>query len=438
MKKSDLFDYQLTAVDWMKNRQSGMLWLGLGGGKTIISLTAIAEMKATALVVSTKAIVESTWPREIDKWEHTGHLRYVACVGSQKQRVKALSEPSDIVGVTYENLVWFYSTFHSQDRFQVIIFDEVSKMKAHNTLRLRIHRRLCNIPRRFGLTATPASESYLGLWGQYEAIIQPNPLGKNITQFRESYVTPIYKGMYTEYKILDNEKRQIEQTIEPHTLVLDIPKRPEPTLEDIQVGWFDPASKGLYKQLENKMVAELAGEKWAIGSSALTYTMCKEAATGFLYTPKKPRGEMFDQGKMARIMEEFEALGGEPVVIFYQFVWERETLLSLLEGSQEANPKSLALFNDGKIPAIIAHPKSAGYGLNLQGSCHHVFWASLPDSATDYIQGNGRVDREGQTRQVVIKRFIRTGTVEEEVVQRLDGKISTMEELIDRVRNRPV
>lgn len=435
LSESDLQPYQLEAIEWMTSRDRGMLWLGLGGGKTIISLTAIARLKVPTLVVATKRIIEYTWPDEIAKWEHVQHLHYEAASGTRKHRVKAIDEEPDVLGISYENLAWFYTLHKGQQRYRLLIFDEISKMKAHDTQRLRIHRKLCTIDKRFGLTATPAPESYVGLWGQFASLGEPNPLGRNITQFRDAYVTSVYKGMYTEYRVTERDKRRIEEAVGGHTLVLQSPKREAPTLVDVPIPWKTEAAERSYRLMERKMIVELEGKSWALGSRAEVYIKCRQMATGFIYG-REDSGTEVDDAKYEIIREEYESLGGDPVLVFYQFIWERDALLAALPNSEILEGDALDRFNQGQIPALICHPRSAGYGLNLQGACRHVFWATLPDSATDYIQANGRIDRQGQERQVVIKRFIRQRSIEEEVVLRLEGKLDTMEQLIERVKER--
>ena len=436
--RSALHDYQLEAIEWMADKEEGMIWLGLGDGKTIIALTSILDSGQTALVVSTKRIIEDTWPREIAAWEHTAGLEYRACVGPKRQREKALSSPCQILGVSFENLKWFYETGSTLP--EILIFDEISKMKAPGTKRLRAHlKHAMSYSRRFGLTATPAAESYVGLWGQVTSIAPTaRPLGKNITEFRNRFTTQHYKGMYTEYVIDERNRRDIERVIAPMTFVIDDSRRPplaEPTYIDHHIPWGHTGPEQQYKEMEKRLVVELEGSTVYAANMGVAFNKCRQLATGFIYdADRSPHA--IDEGKLDAIQEEYEALGGEPVLVFYQYEWERDSLLARLEGPEILEGDNFKRWNANEIPALILHPASCGHGLNLQGVCRHVFWGSFPWSLEHYLQANGRVHRQGQTKQVVIKHFMRSGTIEEDVLARLQGKIEGQDELLERMKAR--
>lgn len=431
--RAALHDYQVGAISDIKSRDELMLWVPLGGGKTAIALTAICDLGLKAIVVGTKRIVEMTWPNEIKEWEHLVHLDYAAAVGTKKQRLAALAKRPQVLGINYESLGWLLN--EPLIGYDMIVFDEVSKMKAHNTQRFKAFVKARPLFKRFvGMTATPASESYVGLYAQYRAIITEPILGRNITQFREQFVTPVFKGMFTDYKVTERDKAAIENRIRPHTLVLDVPKRPDPTIQDVVVSWDTTETEKQYRDAEKKFVVEFDGKPFAMASRAESFMKCRQLATGLYLLNGEAR--VTSPGKFEAIKEAYEELGGEPVLVFYQFVAERELLLDLLPGAEELHTPTLERFNQGAVAGLVVHPRSAGYGLNLQGPCRHVFWSSLPTSGEEYIQANGRINRQGQERQVVIKRFIRERSIDEELRSLVEGKLSGMDQLINNMRGR--
>ena len=437
LERSQLHDYQVEAIEWMQEHEEGFLWLGLGDGKTVIALTAIAAMSGTALVVGTKRIIELTWPEEISKWEHLHTLSYASCAGTKKKREAAVASNPQILGVSYENLKWFYETY-GNDR-EILVLDESSKMKAHNTKRLRKHVQFVpSFKRRYGLSATPAAESYLGLWGQAAAVLKTRPIGRTITEFRNTFTTQHYKGMFTEYVISKRNKRDIERRLAPHVFLVDDSRRPPlaaPTVIDHHVPWATTGAAEHYRSMEKELLVELTDKPISAASKGIAYNKCRQIASGFVYDGEKT-AHAIDEEKIDAIVEEYEALGGDPVLVFYQYLWEKAQLLARLEGSEELEGHNYQRWNEGKIRCLVLHPASCGHGLNLQGVCRHVFWASLPWSLEHYLQANGRVHRQGQTRQVVIKHFLRSGTIEEDVLLRLGGKLTGMEELLERMRER--
>ncbi len=440
LKRSDLHDYQRQAVDWISNHEAGMIWLGLGDGKTAIALTAILDLDVRALVFGTKKIIDYAWPSEIEKWEHLHRLGYAACTGSLSNRRKALLLEPQILGVSYENMKWFYEQEESFTDRPFVIFDEISKMKDPSTQRFKAFKRHReDYYSVYGLTATPAAESYLGLYAQYKCVVKEPVLGRTLTQFRETYTTQHYKGTFTEYKVGPEQKRAIEKAIEPYTFVIPESarvKRDEPTLIDVPIPWTNKHERLLYKQMEQNMILELEGQRTPIqaASKGVAFNKCRQLACGFVYDDGQPYRT--DQAKLDTIQEEYEALGGEPVLILYQFIWEKEELLDRLPGAEPLEGDAYQRFDRGEIPALVVHPKSCGHGLNLQGSCRHVFWSSLPWGLEDYLQSNGRIDRQGQKKQVVIKRFLREQSIDNDIVARLAGKVDNMAELIERIRGR--
>lgn len=429
--RSALHAAQVEIIEEMLSRNEAMIWLGLGGGKTAIALTVLADLGVPAIVVGTRRIVEMTWPAEIMEWEHLHHLSYRAATGTPKQRRKALEARPMVLGINYESLDWL---LHEDLSFYpTIIFDEVSKMKSHSTQRYKAFMRArSHFTRIYGLTATPASESYLGLYAQFRTVVSDPILGRTVTQFRDNYTTQHFKGMYSEYVVSERNRREIEAAIAPHTLIGQAPHRDTPTILDVLVEWNSTREKEAYRVAAKQFIVEATEGFVSLASSSEAFMKTRQLATGLLLLDVGPK--FTDSAKFDAIEEAFEELGGEPVLIFYQFIAEQDELLRRIPHSDILTSRTLEAFNASKIPALIVHPRSCGYGLNLQGPCRHVFWSSLPTSGEEYFQANGRVDRQGQTGQVVIKRFLRTGTVDEQLAALVDGKISGMLDLIERMR----
>ena len=76
----------------------------------------------------------------------------------------------------------------------------------------------------------------------------------------------------------------------------------------------------------------------------------------------------------------------------------------------------------GEIPFLVAHPASAGHGLNLQDGGHIMVWLTLPWSNEQYRQSIKRLYRSGQTHPVSVIHIIAQDTVDEDVLQKLDLK----------------
>ena len=438
-QSSDLHDYQREAIDWMINRERGFVWLGMGDGKTVIAATALlgksTSPDARALIVGTKRIVEHVWPTELKKWSHLSSLSYSAAVGTKRRREKAVSEKSDILGVSYENLKWAIESGSVNDR-QFWIFDEVSKMKASSTGRFKALMKSKHRPEKcFGLTATPSTEGHMGLWSQWASVGGDKRIGRNITEFRHLFCRQKFRGQYSDYTIDEAAERRIESLLSDSIFTIADDRRPyigHPLIEDVVIPWAATGSRDHYKRMEKQLIADLGSMRFAVASKAASWMKCRQLATGFIYDEEHTAHEV-DQGKFDAIVEAYEELQGEPVLVFYQFEHERDTLLERLPGSQVLLGDNYAAFNRGEIPALILHPRSCSHGLNLQGG-RYAFWSSLTPSGEEYMQANGRIDRQGQRRQPIIKRFLREGTVDFLVRDLAEGKVMSNEMLIERIR----
>jgi SNF2 family DNA or RNA helicase len=91
----------------------------------------------------------------------------------------------------------------------------------------------------------------------------------------------------------------------------------------------------------------------------------------------------------------------------------------------------------GQIRMLLAHPQSGGIGINLQcnvGDTAQTVWFDLPWSAENYIQANARIYRQGQEKPVIIHHLTLSNSVDERVVEVLEGKINLQEAILDSLQ----
>lgn len=430
----NLHDYQERAVNWMTTNERGFLWLGMGDGKTVIAATAIQRTGVPVVVVGTKRIIEDVWPAELQKWPHLRSLSYRSCTGPRRARLRSLSEKPDILGVSYENLVWYLSERDPIKR-PLWIFDEISKMKASDTLRSRMLRKAVPFERAFGLTATPTMEGHIGLWSQWKSIGGDNRLGRTITEFRELYTTPIFRGSYTEYKIFKPNALRIEKLIADSVFTISPEERPYRSgamIMDVPVKWQTVGAREHYQRMHKELVAELDSTTFAVASRGVAMNKCRQIATGFIYDEHRVAHDI-DTEKLQAVAEAVEEVEGSQALVFYQFEYERDVLMGLIPRASTLTAGAYEKFNRGEIPVLVLHPKSCSHGLNLQ-KASYGFFSSLPQSGEEYAQAIGRIDRQGQECTPVVKRFIREGTVDQVVADLVDGKVQGDREVIQRIK----
>src|SRR4051812_9763504 len=112
LTKKDMHGYQFTGHDHIINNYFCALFLEMGLGKTVTTLTAINTLIYeeldinTALVVAPKRVANSVWDAELEKWEHLKHLKIVKIAGTVKQRLAALRQKADIYTIGRDNIAW--------------------------------------------------------------------------------------------------------------------------------------------------------------------------------------------------------------------------------------------------------------------------------------------------------------------------------------------
>lgn len=441
----DLHPYQRRAVEWMSDRRGGFIWLGMGDGKTAIAATSVAieiasgSLRSTgahAVIVGTKRIVEETWPRELEKWDHLSSLSYRSATGT-KGIDRALSSHPDVIGVSYESLT---KLLRHDNLPSFWIFDEISKMKSHSTQRFRTWRRWLGrnpTTRVFGLTATPAAEGHIGLWSQWKTVGGDDRLGRTVSEFRQIFCRERYFGTFSTYYVPERQQELIERHLAPDVFTIpdeERPYTPQAQTIDVAVPWSATGSKARYRRLERELLYSIERETFAVANRGVAAQKCRQMASGFVYDEDRT-GHTIDEAKLEAVKEAVEELQGDPVLVFYQWEYERDQLVAALPGAEPMRDGAVGRFNAGEIPVLVLHPASCSHGLNLQGG-RYAFFVSLPQSGEQYIQAVGRLDRQGQKRTPIVKRFLRSETVDEDTAALLDGKLSNELEMVQRMKER--
>ena len=141
-------EYQKYAIDKLLKCDSAGLFLDMGLGKTVISLTVVNELLynyfdiSNVLVIAPLRVAQTTWPDEVRKWDHLQHLTISKILGSVKERRAALNTPADIHIINRENVVWLVEEYGKKWPFDMVIIDELSSFKSTKAKRFRPYARL--------------------------------------------------------------------------------------------------------------------------------------------------------------------------------------------------------------------------------------------------------------------------------------------------------
>lgn len=445
--------YQLTAINHVINVPKCGLFLDMGLGKTVSTLTAIKELKYNrfqvnkVLIIAPKKVAEGTWSKEKDKWNHTKDFRVSLVLGSQQKRIKALSVNADLYIINRENIPWLVDYLRNDWYFDTVVIDESSSFKNSRSKRFKALKMvLPKINRLIELTGTPSPNGVEDLWAQIYLLDQGIRLEKYITHFRAKYMEPNKRNrsQIFDYKIKDGVYDSIINKISDICISMkseDYLELPDLSYNEIPVILNDKARRD-YDKMERDFVLELEGaedEITAVNAAALSNKLL-QISNGAVYDSSGIYTEVHD-AKIEAFLELVERLQGKSLLVFYNFQHDRDRIKRALEKS-DLVVKELKTtqdeddWNAGKIDILLTHPASAAYGLNLQEGGNHVCWFGLSWNLEHYQQANKRLHRQGQKEKVIIHHLVTQGTRDEDVMRALDNKAGVQEEIMQSLKAR--
>ena len=442
------WDYQKTAIDWILDHKNCGLFLSMGLGKTVITLTAVKRLLedfaiTKVLVVAPLRVATTVWAEEVEKWEHLTGLECSKVLGSREQRERALREKADIYIINRENIPWLvaYQAKQKHWPFDMLVLDELSSFKSPKTERFRALRRVLPATHRVvGLTGTPAPNGLIDLWSQIYLLDQGERLGKFVTRYRDTYFTAGQRNgsiVYT-WVPLRGAPAQIYERISDICMSMtaeDYLKMPDRT-DIIYPVSLNLRAQRAYETMERDLVLPMEGQAITAQNAAVLTGKLLQLANGAIYTEGREYIQLHD-AKLDALEDLIEAANGEPVLVYYSFQHDAERIMRRFPDARRlVTAQDVNDWNAGKIPLLIAHPASAGHGLNLQAGGHILIWFGLTWSLELYQQANARLYRQGQGKPVTVYHVITKGTVDEEVLNVLTGKAERQDALIDAVKAR--
>ena len=446
-------DYQKHCIDKIITTKKLGLFLDMGLGKTVTTLTAVKELKYNrfevrkVLVIAPKKVAEGTWSREADKWDHTKMLRVSPVLGSQAKRIKALNTPADIYIINRENVCWLVDYYKNDWPFDMVVVDESSSFKSHKAKRFKSLSSVSgHIERMVLLTGTPSPNSLADLWSQVYLIDGGQRLEKRYTHFREKYFDPGQRNGYVvfNYNAKPGSENAILSRIADICISMkasDYLQLPDVVDHEIPVVLDSKAAKAYY-ELEKQMVLQLPedDEEISVASAAALSNKLLQFANGAVYDDDHNYYEVHNC-KIDAFLELIESLQGKPALVFYNFQHDKARILKALEKSKlrVRELKTAAdedAWNNHEVDILLAHPASSAYGLNLQEGGNHVVWFGLTWNYEQYTQANARLHRQGQTEKVIIHHLICSGTRDEDVMQALKRKEDVQEWVMQSLKAR--
>jgi SNF2 family DNA or RNA helicase len=444
-------DYQKKALEFVIQRGSSQLWLEPGLGKSSITLQAIKTLRDVGaikkvLVIAPLRVAYSVWPEEITKWSNFEDLTITVLHGGEKN--KRFKSDSLIHVINFDGLQWLASTIAKSGvmPYDMLVVDEISMLKNIRTQRFKsLAPLLDKFKRRVGLTGSPAPNSLMDIFGPQLVIDRGATFGRFVTHFRNSYFMPADFMGYS-WKLQPGAEDKIHSALAGKVLRMaaaDYLDMPEFIVNNVRVDMPESARK-IYEDLEKTLLAEIGDGTVTAMTSSVALMKCHQVCNGAIYMDGPEREVSHVHGAKLEAVEDIvEELQGEPVLIAYHFGHDLRALKAAFPTASvigsgvtgEALKAIVDDWNEGKIKVLLAHPQSAGHGLNLQFGGRTIIWYSNTYSLEHFDQFNRRLYRQGQTKPVIVHRIIARKTVDEAIIKTVDRKEGTQNQLMNAIRD---
>lgn len=443
LSRDNLHAYQIRAIDFIKERKRCGLFLGMGLGKTASTLTAISDLVdsftvSKVLVIAPLRVASSVWAQECQNWEHLHGLRVSVCVGAERRRLAALQKTADVYTINRENVKWLVDHYKNKWPFDWVVIDESSSFKSASSQRFKALRKILPFTEYMTLlTGTPSPNGLLDLWSQIYLLDFGEALGRTMTAYKQRFFEQDYMGY--RFTPRAGSDKKIHALIDPMVLsmtaddYLDLPER----IDIIERVTLPPKTMALYRDFEKELLIELEDcEEIEAASAAVLANKLLQWSNGAIYTDGMGNWSELHAAKLDAFADIIEDNPNENILLAYSYKTDLERLRKRFPTAVvlDKDPATIARWNNGEIKLLLAHPASAGHGLNLQRGGSLAVWFGLCWSLEYYQQFNARLHRQGQQDTVRIVHLVADGCIDERVLSVLADKDATQAGLINALK----
>jgi len=446
--KYDPHKYQSYATDFIINNPIAAVFLEMGLGKSVITLTAMKKLFETdtvckVLVIAPLRVARDMWPAEIKKWDHLKGMKYAVAVGTETERKAAILRNAPVTIINRENVDWLINKSGLPFDFDMVVIDELSSFKSYGAKRFKALLKVRPFIKRIvGLTGTPSSNGLMDLWAEFRVLDFGKRLGRYITRYRLSYFEPDKRNaqMVFSYKPLPGAEDAIYDKISDITISMksvDYLDMPECVINEVPV-YMSHSEQSVYDDFREDMVIKLKNEEIDAANAAVLSGKLLQMANGAMYD-ETGEAHLIHDRKLDMLEDLIEGANGKPVLVAYWFKHDLERIEARLKSlhipyARLDKPDSIQKWNNGEVPVMLIHPASSGHGLNLQAGGSTLIWFGLTWSLELYQQTNARLWRQGQKETVVIHHIICKDTIDENVMTALKRKEKVQSDLINAVK----
>lgn len=452
MREFVAHEYQKRAFRWVLDHPRCLLFLEMGLGKTVVTLSAIKRLQLygeaeKVLVIAPAKVAESTWSSEAEEWAHLQTLRVSNVIGTAIQRERALAADADVYVISRDSVAWLCELYKKKFPFDMVVIDELTSFKNPKALRFKALKRvLPRVHRIVGLTGTPTPNGLPDLWAQVYCIDQGERLGKYISHYRDRWFTVIKINNNIPIKLLpkDGARQEIMEAISDIALAMraeDWLKLPPILYEDVFVTLPDAVMKK-YRKFAADKVLEITkdGKPLTAESAGVLVNKLAQFSNGAIYDEDKNIIPIHDE-KLQMLREVYLSDDHSPLLVFYRYKHDKERIMSYLLELEKKGEISTAwdeyrgeedrrIWNRGGYRILLAHPAATAYGLNMQQGGCRILWFTTGWDLEQYKQANARLHRQGQQRPVKVFNLVMKGTVDERMAAALRGKDANQKEVM--------
>lgn len=455
LSRADLHPYQHRAARHVVDVPRCALWLDMGLGKSVSTLTGLVDLRAAfetnkTLVVAPLRVARKVWTDEITTWCHVNHLTYARIIGNEAKRWAAINTEANIHLVNRENVQWLEAQYIDTEKMKqfrlwpwdTVVLDEAQSFKSQSSKRFASMRRLTTLCERvIELTGTPAPNGYKDLWAQIFLLDRGKRLGKTEQAFLDRWFEKKPNGYGVQLK--EHAAEEIQELLADIVLTMraeDYLDLPPVQSNYIKVDLSGPVMQK-YRELERAFLAEFNSRTVTAVNAGVAAGKLLQVANGAVYYDDKQNYVEIHDAKLDALEEVLDATSG-PVLIAYGFKHDLARLKRLMDKYCPKNDKTWDVlktkeseekWNRGETDYLLLHPASAGHGLNLQKSgSETIVWFGLTNNLELYAQLNARLigGHRRTGRNVIIHHIVAENTVDTEVlIPLLNDKDATQEDL---------
>jgi SNF2 family DNA or RNA helicase len=436
--QSDLHEYQNKAIAFIKNKKRCMLLLDMGLGKTTSALSAASDLLdgfvvKRVLVIAPLRVANSVWQQECEKWEHLRHLKVSVCTGEQRKRISALQRTADVYTINRENVPWLVKHYARAWPFDAVVVDESSSFKSSSAQRWKALKKILpDTDYMVLLTGTPSPNGLLDLWSQMYLVDFGVRLGRTLTGYKQRFFEPDYMGY--RWTIKEGAAEQIHDLIADVCISMSADDYLELPLRIDLIEWvaLPESIKAKYDSFEKQLLATLpSGEEVEAVNAAVLANKLLQWCNGATYTDALGNWTQIHNAKLEALKELVEN-NDEPMLVAYNYRTDFMRIVAMFPDAVtlDKDPETINRWNRGEIKMLLAHPASAGHGLNLQAGGSLCVWFGLVWSLELYQQFNARLHRQGQTKPVRVVHIVAQGCIDERVLQVLASKDASQRDLL--------